>query len=269
MPLVAESIENLERRIDDLRAAVRRAVIARDQPRTRGLRAELRGAERAWEQALTDLADDAEVVAQPSEHDAPLVSVREQVHHALTLLSAPAAPKLIAEVHNAFFGSASPGLAAGKLTHLRRDEERSFRTARHSRPYYLCSALTAEHLAPARGLLAVSTWPLERRIIGPLSPRVDFLTAAIKVAEHASRVSKENLGVVRLLRRFASTIPGAADGYESVDPTIVIKAAQAELEVHADADRSQRESAAERGRRQMDEAEQLFGSKLRVLRGTA
>ncbi|MET7669964.1 hypothetical protein ABZS39_17785, partial [Micromonospora luteifusca] len=32
-------------------------------------------------------------------------AVRDQVHHALTLLSAPTAPKLIAEVHNAFFGA--------------------------------------------------------------------------------------------------------------------------------------------------------------------
>ncbi|MEV0156008.1 hypothetical protein AB0H57_20015 [Micromonospora sp. NPDC050686] len=269
MPLVAESIENLERRIDDLRASVRRAVIARDQPRARALRAELRGAERSWEQVLTDLADDADVEAQPSEPDAPLVSVREQVHHALTLLSAPAAPKLIAEVHGAFFGSAATGLAAGRLTHLRRDEERSFRTARHSRPYYLCSALTADHLAPARGLLAVSTWPLERRIIGPLSPRVDFLTATIKVAEQAARIREECAGVARLLRRFATTIPGAAEGYEFVDPAVVIKAAQAELDMHAAEDRSQREAAAERARRQMDGAEQLFGSRLRVIRGTA
>ncbi|RKN29938.1 hypothetical protein [Micromonospora musae] len=266
---MAESIENLERRIDDLRAAVRRAVIARDNARAKALRAELRSAEGAWEEALSGLADNPEIETQPSQHDAPLVSVREQVHHALTLLSAPAAPKLIAEVHNAFFGSAATGFAASKLTHLRRDEERSFRTARHSRPYYLCSALTAEHLAPARGLLAVSTWPLERRIIGPLSLRVDFLTAAINVAEQVSRLPEQTLTVARLLRRFATSIPGAVDGHEAADPAIVIKAAQAELEVHADADRAQRAAAAKRAHRQMDEAEQLFGSRLRVIRGTA
>ncbi|SIN35681.1 hypothetical protein SAMN04489832_5847 [Micromonospora cremea] len=266
---VAESIENLERRIDDLRAAVRRAVVARDQARARALRAELRSAERDWERALTDLADDTPDAGQPAADEAPLVSVRDQVHHALTLLSAPTAPKLIAEVHNAFFGAAGPGLAAAKLTHLRRDEERSFRTARHSRPYYLCSALTAEHLAPARGLLGVSTWPLERRIISPLSPRVDFLTAAIKVAEQVGRMPERTLTVARLLRRFATSIPGAVDGHEAADPAIVIKAAHAELEVHADADRAQRVAAADRARAQLDEAEQLFGSRLRVIRGLA
>ncbi|QGN50493.1 hypothetical protein GKC29_29155 [Micromonospora sp. WMMC415] len=265
---MAESIEDIEGRIDDLRAAVRRAVVARDAARVKALRAELRDAEREWERAITDLADRTEADNRPARVEAPLVSMRDQVHHALTLLSAPAAPKLIAEVHNAFFGTASPGLVPGKLTHLRRDEERSFRTAPRSRPYHLCSALTAEHLAPARGLLAVSTWPLERRIIGPLSPRVDFLTATIKVAEQAARMPEQNLTVARLLRRFATSIPGAVDGYEAVDPAIVIKAAQAELAVHADADRADRAAAADRARR-LDEAEQLYGSRLRVIRGSA
>lgn len=269
MLLVAESIENLERRIEDLRTAVRRAVIARDTARAHAMRAELRAAESEWETALTDLADAAEDDTSTARHDAPLVPVREQVHHALTLLSVPAAPKLIAEVHAAFYGAGATGIAAGKLTHLRRDEERSFRTARHSRPYYLCSALTAEHLAPARGLLAVSTWPLDRRIIGPLSPRVDFLTAAIKVAERATRMSEQDPGVSRLLWRFATTIPGAAEPHGGVEAATVMEAAQAELDVHAAADQAQRKAAAERARQQMDEAEQLFGSKLRVLRGTA
>jgi hypothetical protein len=235
--------------------------------RVKALRAELRAAERDWEQAITDLADGAEADSQ-ARPEAPLVPMRDQVHHALTLLSTPAAPKLIAEVHNTFFAAAGPGIVASKLTHLRRDEERSFRTAPHSRPYYLCSALTAEHLAPARGLLAVSTWPLERRVIGPLSPRVDFLTATINVAEQAVRMP-ETLTVARLLRRFATSIPGAVDGYEAVDPAIVIKAAQAELAVHVDADRADRAAAADRARRQLDEAEMLFGSRLRVIRGWA
>ncbi|WP_112642039.1 hypothetical protein [Micromonospora saelicesensis] len=266
---MAESIENIERRIEELRAAVRRAVMARDLARARALRAELRSAEKDWEQSLTDLTDEAELDTAPSKPQAPLVSVREQVHHALTLLSVPAAPKLIAEVHAAFYGASATGIAAGKLTHLRRDEERSFRTARHSRPYYLCSALTAEHLAPARGLLAISTWPLERRIIGPLSPRVDFLTAAIRVAERATRMPKEDLGVTRLLWRFAATIPGAVEPRGAASAATVVAAAQAELNVHVAADQSQREEAADRARRQMDEPEQLFGSRLRVLRGTA
>jgi hypothetical protein len=288
MRSVAESMETLERRIDALRAEVRRAVVARDNARTRALRAELRAAERAWEQAIADLAEETgtepaaagpELPGVPARAVAPagsLMPVREQVHHALTLLSVPAAPKLLAEVHAAFFGASATGLAANRLTHLRRDERRSFETGPYARPYYLCAALTAEHLAPARGLFAVSTWPLERRIVGPLSPRVDFLTAAVRVAQRAG--TTPDGPVTRLLWRFATNIPGATqrpvslgrrdlDRHDTVDPQVVIRAAEAEREVHADADRAQRASAADRARRQLNDVQQLFGSPLRTLQG--
>jgi hypothetical protein len=192
---------------------------------------------------------------------APLLPIREQVHHALTLLGAPAAPKLVVAVHEAFFAGEIVG---ARLTSLRRDEERSFRSAPHSRPYYLCSALTADLLAPARGLLAVSTWPMSRRVVGPLSARVDFLTAAIRMAEHVER----SPGAERLLWRFAANIPGAASGFAEVKPAAVVRAARAELAVHEDADRSHREAAAERARTQLDDAAQLFGSRLRVVSRT-
>ena len=119
---------------------------------------------------------------------ASLLPAREQVHQALTLLGAPAAPKLIAAVHAAFFAGQ---LAPSRLASLRRDEERSYRAAPGARPYYLCPALTSDLLSPARALLCVSTWPLEQRIIGPLSPRVDFLTAAIRIAEAAPQPERD------------------------------------------------------------------------------
>ncbi|WP_203857921.1 hypothetical protein [Plantactinospora mayteni] len=271
---MAESMEALERRIDALRAEIRRSVVARDTARTKGLRAELRIAEQEWEQAISDLAEEAgdpPPAAAGRSSAGSLLPVREQVHHALTLLSVPAAPKLVAEVHAAFFGAAAAGgLAAGKLTHLRRDEKRSFGTAPYARPYYLCAALTAEHLAPARGLVAVSTWPLERRIVGPLSPRVDFLTAAVRVAERAGTVPAGSSTLARLVWRFASNIPGALDiagRPDTVDPVTVIRAAEAERVVHADADRAHRAAAAERARRQLDQVDQLFGNTLRTLPG--
>ncbi|MFY1674956.1 hypothetical protein ACN27G_34290 [Plantactinospora sp. WMMB334] len=282
-----EPVDLLERRIDALRAEIRRAVAAGDTARTRGLRAELRAAERAWEQAITDLAAGVGGGAAPPVPArgsslpvrGSLVPVREQVHHALTLLSVPAAPRLIAEVHAAFFGvtafgATATGLAANRLTHLRRDEKRSFAAAPHSRPYHLCAALTAAHLAPARGLIAVSTWPLERRIVGPLSARVDFLTAAVRVAQRAGTVPEGSDAVNRLLWRFATNIPGATgppgtmcDRHDTVDLQLVIRAAEAECAVHADADRAHRTAAADRARRHLDEVRQLFGNTLQTLGG--
>src|ERR1700749_1149657 len=49
---VAETIEALERRIDELRVAVRQAVLAGDAPLASARRSELKRAELAWEAAL-------------------------------------------------------------------------------------------------------------------------------------------------------------------------------------------------------------------------
>ena len=186
-------MDRLELRIDRLRAEVRRAAADGDRQRASALRGELREAQLRWDDSLARLEAERTGQAGTGSQGRPggprgrspgtILPAREQVHQALTLLGAPAAPKLIVAVHDAFYPG---GLPAAKLTSLRRDEERSFKTAPYARPYYICAALTAEHLASARGLLAVSTWPMRTRIIGPLSPRVDYLTAAIRIAQRLS-----------------------------------------------------------------------------------
>jgi hypothetical protein len=274
---VAETIEALERRIDELRVAVRETVLSGDPALAKTLRAELKRAEQAWEDALTA----ATVPAAPASAEAvpdktgsgetgaaetvpagsgSLLPLREQVYEALSLLQVPAAPRLIATVHEAFFGSTFP---TTRVTSLKRDEERSFRTAPFARPYYICAALSADYLSPSRGLLAVSTWPMERRVIGSLSPRVDFLTAAIRVADAIERIPTPPVTARRLLQRFAASIPGASgEARDQVKPDVVRQAADAELTVHADADSRMRREAADRARRQLADAEQLFGAKL-------
>ena len=248
-----ESIEKLERRIDELRGAVRAAVVAGDQERAQLLKRDLRQAEEEWEAALAQLSAPAQVPT-----GGRLLPIREQVHHTLTLLTVPAAPRMIVAVHQAFF---TGEMVAQRLTSLRRDEERSFRSARHSRPYYLCPALAYDLYSPARGLLAVSTWPLSERMVGPLSPRVHFLTSAIKVAEHIMLLTDPGPSATRLLWRFAANIPGAAER-----PEQLAQAAREELTIHADADRDLREESAERASAQLDEVAQLFGTSLGAVR---
>ena len=197
---MAETIEALERRIDELRVKVREAMLSGERSLAGQHRASLRQAEQAWEDALAEAAQVADAAdaptapgaSTPSPPSGPpdppdpldppgsLLPLREQVYEALSLLQVPAAPKLIATVHEAFFGATFP---TTRVTSLKRDEERSFRTAPFARPYYICAALSADYLSQSRGLLAVSTWPRELRVIGSLSPRVDFLTEAIRVAE--------------------------------------------------------------------------------------
>jgi hypothetical protein len=263
--MVRTSIKVLERRIDELRAAVRRAAMAGDPDQARTLRADLRRAELAWEEALADIESQTPPrtpapPTNPQPSGTTLLPLREQVHHALTLLTVPAAPRLIVAVHEAFF---SGELVAARLTSLRRDEERSFHTASHSRPYYLCPALAYDLFSPARGLLTVSTWSLADRIVGPLSPRVHFLTAAINVAEHVERLTDPGPAASRLLWRFAANIPGAAEG-----PGGLARAAREELTIHASPDLELRESSAERAAAQLTESDQLFGTKFRVVEGS-
>jgi hypothetical protein len=265
---VAETVEALERRIDELRVAVREAVLSGDPALAKTRRAELKRAEQAWEDALAAAAvlaapEPAETASSaPAAPPEPgsLLPLREQVYEALSLLQVPAAPKLIATVHEAFFGSTFP---TTRVTSLKRDEERSFRTAPFARPYYICAALSADYLSPSRGLLAVSTWPMQRRVIGSLSPRVDFLTAAIRVADAIERIPTPPVTARRLLQRFAASIPGASgEARDQVKPDVVRQAADAELAVHADADSRMRREAADRAKRQLADAEQLFGAKL-------
>jgi hypothetical protein len=266
--VVAETIEALERRIDELRVAVREAVLAGDRALAAQRRSALRSAERAWEDALDEAAPEqtetsgqsgTSTPAAPHEPSTPagsLLPLREQVYEALSLLQVPAAPKLIATVHEAFFGATFP---TTRVTSLKRDEERSFRIAPFARPYYICAALSADYLAPSRGLLAVSTWPLELRVIGSLSPRVDFLTAAIRVAEAIERIPEPPAAARRLLERFAASVSGAISPGGGADPAAVSEAARAELAVHRDADARVRRAAAERARG-LHHAEQLFGT---------
>ncbi|MCG5213735.1 hypothetical protein [Streptosporangium sp. KLBMP 9127] len=253
---MSDPLDALERRIGELRGEVRRAVKARQSTLARSLRGELRKAELAWDDAVSAEHGDApEPAGTPS-----LLPVREQVHQALALLGVPTAARLVVAVHEAFFAG---GLSAGRLTSLRRDEERSFRTAPFSRPYYLCAALT-DRLSPARGLLAVSTWPLEQRIVGPLSHRVDFLVSASRIAEHLGRLTRAGEdappGALRLLSRMAQNIPGAVERFGGAEPQTVIRAAAAELTVHLEADTAGRAGTAERAARQLGDVEQLFGA---------
>ncbi|MGW0802640.1 hypothetical protein [Nonomuraea sp. NPDC002799] len=270
---MSDPLDALETSISVLRRAIRDASAVGDTERAGELRAQLRRAERAWDVLIADgpptpLAAGSDPVLGGTQGS--MLPAREHVHRSLVLLGIPAAPKLIVSVHEAFF----PGeLSAAKLSSLRRDEERSYRSAPGARPYYLCPALTHDLLSPVRALITISTWTLEQRVMGPLSPRVDFLTAAMRIAETvhtAARSSGTGPGAaaLRLLWQFAANIPGAMPAGPAVhdaapDPHLVISAARAELDMHADADRATRAEAARRARKRLGEDSQLFGTPLR------
>ncbi len=267
------SLEELEARMVEYRTAIGESNRRGEKDEVKRLRGELRSVLAEYARVM----DEGEELGGPDEPHAvepgaPVsggppsssgsVPIREQAHQALTILDAPAGPKLIAAAHAAFL---SEPVVTARLGSLRRDEERSFVAQPFARPYYICPALTHDRFTPVRGLLAVSTWPLEQRISGPLGPRVDFLTHARRVGQQVARIEEAGhqptLPAWALLRRFALNIPGAYEGYGRPDATRVVEAADAEAAVHADTDTATRQAAAVRAREQLtDPARLLFGA---------
>lgn len=102
---------------------------------------------------------------------------------------------------------------------------------------------------------------------------MDFLTAAIRIAGATAALGEAEAPraeAERLLRRFAVNIPGAGTARqgEATSPASVAAAAESELAIHADRDRDDRAQAAQRARRQLDDAEQLFGVRLTAVPDT-
>jgi hypothetical protein len=247
------SLDDLENLMSDLRAKARAAAAAEEAPDTvdRVLR-QLRAAQADWEQALAAQLGDR--------RPRPGLTVPERAHAVLALLDAPAGPKLISATHEAFFGAAIP---ARQLGPLRRDQQRSYTTQSGARPYYICAALTGQALRPARGLLALSTWTVEQRLITPHAPRVDAARHAERVAERLQSptgAGAEPAATRALLRLLAAGIPGAWDGLGEVDPARLLDAARDETSRHTKKAAAERRAAAKRARAQLTTAELLFGA---------
>jgi hypothetical protein len=261
----------LEARIQELRQAVLQARLLRDDAQVASLIEELKRAEDYWyslilSDGVTEQPQPAPAQATALQPTAPrpvrgMLPLRDQVYQALTLLTVPTTPKVLSQVHEAFF---SEPINTPRLTSLRRDEERSYRTSSTNRAYYICPALTWDLLAPARALIALSNWPLEQRLVGPLTHRVHFLTAAVRIADAAQRRADDvpPQPVEQLLRHYSRNVPSYPNTPGPVDLDALRTAAQDELAVHAREDANARAEAAERARKQLSEADQIFGSTL-------
>ncbi|MFJ8957634.1 hypothetical protein ACIRO1_46865 [Streptomyces sp. NPDC102381] len=258
-----EHLVALEKRMQHLQQAIRQALTQYDTAQAGVLGEELMRTQRAWN-VLCGLEDEPPPQPVPPAtvvDNQGVLPVRDQVRQALALLTVPATPKLLSQVRHAFFSGA---LNTARLTTLRRDEERSFRSAPYARPYYICSALASDLLSPARGLLALSTWPLEQRIVGPLTQRVNVLTSTLRLVDAAERLAAGGplpQPVEQLLGQYGRDIHGHTRG--PLDLEALRRAAAAELEIHADDDADTRAEAARRARQQLGDTEQFFGNILR------
>ncbi|WP_127499512.1 hypothetical protein [Actinoplanes solisilvae] len=166
----------------------------------------------------------------------------EQARHALLLLGAPASPRLVVDVHSALFDG---DLSAATLAGLLRDPGSG-----------VCAALTAS-LTPARGLIALADWPIERRIVTPAGARAAALAAVIRVAEFVAIRPGAGRAAHLLLRSLADGVP---HGVEAVDLADAARAGLASADlVTALAEEETVRAAAILRARALPESQQVFG----------
>jgi hypothetical protein len=110
--------------------------------------------------------------------------LRELVLDVLNDAGAPLNSLLIASVFRPVYKRDVPSTRFGTLS---ADEQRSFDSTR-PRPVYLCHCLTHDRGQAMKRFWARSDWPLEERLIGPMTGRVLFLKGAtwiIRLAQTA------------------------------------------------------------------------------------
>jgi hypothetical protein len=191
-------------------------------------------------------------------------SARQVVAGALAEIGVACRARVVTDYADARFGQR---VEPRTLAALRRDERRAWDKS-SARPTYIVPALEGRYFQPVRGLLTLSDWPLERRLIGPWSERADHLAATAQLARQLAWLSERDAAVAERLAPvvagMAASIPGALDG-PGLDTARVEGAAQAELGPLAERDEPWRRDAAARARGQLPVEQQLWGTTIGVV----
>ncbi len=196
----------------------------------------------------------------------PSRSARQVVAGALAEIGVACRAKIVTEYAEARFGQR---VEPRTLAALRRDERRAWDKS-SARPTYIVPALEGRYFQPVRGLLTLSEWPLERRLLGPWSERADHLAATAQLARQLAWLSERDATVAERLAPvvagMAASIPGAIDGDRpGLDTARVEAAAEAERQPLADRDEPWRREAAARARKQLPREQQLWGATIGVV----
>lgn len=221
---------------------------------------------------MTDLARVSKVVkrakAPPAaERVVAKMSVREQTISVLTELDVPRTPREIAEYAQARTGK---HFDARALASIRRDERRSWQS-RKSRVAYLVPTLEGQWFLAGHGQLALSFWPLAKRINGPLSARVNHLRACLSLASLLESIdllsrSTQAEGLRSLLAQYTRSVPGAHRdvwaGAEQLELKRVREAVERELRPIVEEDESFRQREAERASRCLNEEQLVWGGEV-------
>jgi hypothetical protein len=191
---------------------------------------------------------------------APAQSDRDTIVEGLIELDAIASPRLLSNYLSARF---SRSFSPRQFSSVRRDEREAWKRPASSRRALVVPALEGRFLTSVRGLLAVSTWPTWRRIVGPRTGRVELLRTARNVLEQREWLAGTDKHAAarmdRLLVTLVRTVPGALDGWAVSKKERTREAIERELGVLQGADEDWRKQAAERAEAELDEAGLLWG----------
>lgn len=176
--------------------------------------------------------------------------LREVVLDVVDTLGVPSTPRIVSDFGRARYGANIP---SARIASLRRDEHNSFKADPLSRPAFLAPALLADSLTAVPRLVTSSAWPLERRIIGSRSLRVNHLRTLIVVSDAAQamgdRDEPSQARLIWMASGLAATVPGALDRGAGFEPVRARDAAQAELVLIEEDDTVERAEAAERAKK--------------------
>lgn len=195
----------------------------------------------------------AEATKQSEQGSEPHASARTVIVSALAELGAPVSPRAVADYARIRFGK---DIDPATFASLRRDELRAYKRGT-IRPVFIVPALDGRRFLAVRGKVALSEWPLERRLIGPWSERVDHLYATRNVVKQFAWLSRAHPTIAErfstLVAAYATTVPGALTEKGEVDANQIERAVEAELTVLEPQDKQWRAEAAERAAVQLAE----------------
>src|SRR6516162_7136781 len=175
---------------------------------------------------------------------------RDALVLALEKIGVASPPARVAAIVRALFGLV---ISTSQFASFRKGDERSYRRAPRNR-VYIVPALSAADLSAMAGMVALSDWPIERRIIGGYSQRVDALRGIAKAyAIYRDTKDSDSAAIIRIMGREMPSI-----GQYAPDIDAMGKAAVADLAEFAERDEEERRCAAAR-LVNMDARTQLFG----------
>jgi hypothetical protein len=187
-----------------------------------------------------------------------LMPKRDALVLALEKIGVASPPARVAAVVRTIYGLV---ISTSQFASFRKADERSYRRTSRNR-VYIVPALSAADFGAMAGMVALSSWAIERRIIGGHSQRVDALRGILKAYSiYQDTKDSQSAAIIRIIGRELPSIGQHAPNIDAMG-----KAAAADLSELDMDDEKERCSAATRISH-LDPMTQLFGKGPLVLVG--